>query len=338
MILESLIRREIHEQGPMPVSRFMELALYHPEHGYYSTRPVLGHDGDFITSPEMTQVFGELIALWCIDLWKQLGEPIPVQVIELGPGRGTMMMDMLRVFKQFPQFYGALTVSLVEASPHLKAQQQQALADHPLVNWFTMLSNVPNVGTHFIVANEFFDALPIQQFCLSDQHWVERRIGLATRNLVFMGSDPIRENCPAYQPIMTEITQRLAQNQGGALIIDYGDYTKGDRFGDTLQAVHQNRRAEVLTSIGNNDLSHHVNFAALIKLIDPPLVHQFSTQGEFLRGLGLKQRTEFLCQRSDPKTAYQLRTAAARLTSQSQMGNLFKVLSIINPDHQLSFK
>ncbi len=344
--LHSLILQEIKDKGSITVKRFMELALYHPEYGYYVSEKVLGKQGDYITAPELTQVFGELLALWFVDLWHRLGKPECVQLVELGPGRGLMMQDMLRIFKKFPDFFQNLDVYLMEVSSVLMAAQQAILKDER-VCWVTDLKDLPENKVTFFVANEFFDALPIEQYVENEGDWVERCItskdsvlvfDLSYSDLIRVSMDPrveheddkmIKETCPAYGYYMQEITRRLLKNRGGAIIIDYGDDVPVEsRVGDTLQALYQHKRTDVLENPGEQDLTHHVSFAALKHYIDPSLKTEMSTQSDFLFTLGLEQWVEKLCLNLDPENAAKLKIAVTRLVTPREMGRLFKVLII----------
>jgi NADH dehydrogenase [ubiquinone] 1 alpha subcomplex assembly factor 7 len=326
--LHSLIFQEIQDKGPMTVPRFMELALHHPDHGYYVSQKVLGKQGDFITASELTQVFGELLGLWFVDLWQKLGKPL-IQLAELGPGRGLMMQDMLRIFKKFPELYRNLKIYLIEVSPFLKSIQQDILKDEP-IEWITDLKNLPENRETFFIANEFFDALPIDQCVQKDNQWSQRYIDAKDGVFVFRDESlPIKEECPDYVPYMDEINQRLLKNKGGAIIIDYGDdVPKENRTGDTLQAIHHHKNANVLENPGEQDLTHHVSFAALKQYIDPSLKVMLSTQADFLLSLGIEEWVEKLCQSADATNAAKLKIAATRLIAPQEMGRLFKVLTI----------
>ncbi len=321
--LHSLILQEIQSTGLMTVQRFMELALYHPDHGYYASQKVLGREGDYITAPELTQVFGELLGLWFVDLWQRLGKPEHVQLVEMGPGRGLMMQDMLRIFKKFPEFYQCLDVYLMEVSPALKSTQQDLLKDER-VHWIADLKELPENCVTFFVANEFFDALPIEQYL---ENGVELRIDAKDGQLVFTNDMvSIKEKCPAYATYMSEINRRLLKDRGGALIIDYGDdVEEKNRVGDTLQALCRHKSTNVLENPGEQDLTHHVSFVALKEFMDPSLKTTLSTQGDFLMSLGLQEWVEKLCVNAD---AAKLKTAATRLIAPQEMGRLFKVLTI----------
>ncbi|RZI45527.1 class I SAM-dependent methyltransferase [Candidatus Finniella inopinata] len=319
---------------PLTVKQFIEHALYHPLNGYYMTHPVFGAAGDYTTAPEMTQIFGELLAIWHLNYFAKLPTPpSSIALIELGPGRGTLMADMLRVFQRFPKFYDLLKVYLIEISPALKNIQRQKLAGHP-VEWVQTLEDTSPSDVTFIIANEFFDALPIEQYVWIDEHWQTRQVGFVDGNLDFLGPKdvPIRQSCPDYDVYMQAINQRLKTSRGAAVMIDYGDDTDvGHIHGDTLQALHQHRPTSPFENIGHQDLSHAVDFGALKRQVDPILKTHLTTQRDFLLQLGLEQRLMALCQQAPPYEAMALKTAVARLVAPSAMGTLFKVLTIQTP-------
>ncbi|HQS47676.1 MAG TPA: SAM-dependent methyltransferase, partial [Xanthobacteraceae bacterium] len=250
------IKALIASEGPISLARYMDLCLGHPRHGYYMTRDPFGAAGDFITAPEISQMFGELLGLWVLAAWQQMGSPNPIHLVELGPGRGTLMADALRATRLLPGFADAVRVHLVEMSPVLRARQQATLANaaivHP-ISWHTRLEDVPD-GPVLVLANEFFDALPISQFIRSAAGWHERRIGLDAAGDLTFGVDPhparlvevlARHVPPPHPPgVLLErlespataaLATRLATQDGAALVIDYGHAQSG--FGDTLQAM-----------------------------------------------------------------------------------------------------
>lgn len=326
--LHFLITQEIKQKAPITVKRFMELALYHPLYGYYKSQTVLGRQGDYITAPELTQVFGELLALWMIDLWQRLGEPSSIQVVELGPGKGVMMQDVLRIVRKFPKFYQGLKVYLLETSSLLKSSQKDHLKDEH-VQWVEDLKEIPMGKVTFFLANEFFDALPIEQYVSVQNEWKPRLIDEKEGQFNFIEEGEIKEISEAYSAYMREINRRLLKDKGGALIIDYGDDFLKDRIGDTLQALHHHKYAAVLENPGEQDLTHHVSFAALKDYLDQKNLRiSLTTQGEFLQSLGLDLWVEKLCKGADRETIAKVKTAAARLIAPGEMGKLFKVLAV----------
>lgn len=350
--LEAEIRRRIAVAGPMPVSEYMALCLGHPEHGYYMTRDPLGVRGDFITAPEVSQMFGELIGLWLAAVWKQMGSPENVRIIELGPGRGTLMKDALRALQVLPGFREAIALHLVEISPALKAQQERTLENAPVpIFWHERLGDVPD-GPCIVVANEFFDALPVSQAVKRKDGWHERCVGIdAEDRLAFTEApDPI----PGFDRILPpavrtaansmifewradnaplELGRRIARNGGAALVIDYGHAESA--VGDTLQAVGRHAYADVLSSPGDVDLTAHVDFEALRRAVEAMGVNGFGPieQARLLQRLGIDTRAEKLKARAGDAGADSIEKALARLTGygRNEMGGLFKAIAFAHP-------
>lgn len=346
----------IERDGPLSVAQFMEEALGHPEFGYYTTRDPLGARGDFITAPEISQIFGELIGAWCADVWQSMGEPATFHLVELGPGRGTLMVDALRAARAAKGFHAAAHIHLIEMSPVLREKQHAALAGVSDCGgdpqWHRDLSQVP-AGPTLVIANEFFDALPVRQFQRILASWRERMVGLnETKDaLVFQLSEqpvkphfvpePLRnaadgawaETSPAGLRIMHTLADRLACHGGAALIIDYGHIKTAP--GETLQAVQDHRFADVLASPGEQDVTAHVDFAALGRIAENAgaKVHGPTTQGAFLNALGLPVRIRHLAAgaKTDMQSAAVI-SGAGRLVDSTQMGTLFKVLGVSAPD------
>lgn len=322
------IKAHINTHGFIDVESYIAMALYDPVHGYYATQAVIGREGDYITAPEISQAFGEVLALWFVNLWQEGGKGLPVRLVELGGGKGTLMADLLRTFRLFPAFNTALAqVVIVDKSPLLRAQQQATLTDARL-EWVEEISALaPFTGLTFVVANEFLDALPIQQYW---QNGDVRRITLdAHDNLMWEERDePIIEKCHGYTPILAGLNN-LLEGGGAALFIDYG-YHEGLPFkrGSSLQGMRAHCYAPVGEAPGKTDITHHVNFSHVMELIDPRYTTHLTTQGAFLNALGLWERTQRLCQQATPEEQNNLITAAARLTGPTHMGELFKVLTI----------
>lgn len=341
--LEALIRREIETDGPMRLDRYMALALGHPEHGYYMARPAIGSQGDFTTAPEVSQMFGEIVGAWLAHMWMEMGSPSPVALVELGPGRGTLMADIWRTFRSVPGIRAACRVHLVETSPRLRAAQEERLADVP-VNWHGDVSDLPDMPL-LLVANEFFDALPVRHLVRCDGAWRERRIALSEDRLAFVAGetvdlDPgpvfseaeegdIAEIRPAAREITEALGARLAAWPGAALIIDYGYPAPAP--GETLQALRGKRPADPLEAPGEADLTAHVDFSAIAAAAKASGAqpHGPLTQASFLTSLGIGLRAERLRQAGGD--AAELSTALERLTGVGAMGDLFKVLAVTSP-------
>lgn len=320
-----LIAERIQQNGVMPVADYMGLALGHPEHGYYMTQNPFGVDGDFTTSPEISQLFGEMIALWFIDLWEQAGKPPHVNFVELGAGRGTLSADILRITSK----YFSVSLHLVETSPRLRKIQGETLKKYKPV-FHDSLSDVPK-GFFFLVANEFFDALPIQQFCNIKGQWMERGVDYdAAKECLFFtltGNAPVFESSPLSISIIEEIAERIADEGGAALVVDYGHVDSS--FGDTLQAVAKHQYSNPLENVGEKDITAHVDFGALKRCVENQVdVSDVVTQGEFLLSLGIALRAEKLNATATEKQRVDINTAVQRLTHPSEMGQLFKVMAL----------
>lgn len=277
--LKARIVRHIRRQGPISVAAFMAMALHDPRAGYYARHDPLGRTGDFITAPEISQIFGELVGLWVADLWQRLGRPDPVVLAELGPGRGTLMADLLRAAATVPGFRRALRLYLIEASPLLRAEQQHRLAaaDPRFVDSIEALPPAPLL----LLANEFLDALPIRQLVRGHLEWGERLVGLDAEDRLAFVEGPespaltllvpaalralppgsIVEICPAAAALAAALGERFARSPGAALVIDYGYFPS--RPGPTLSALRHHQPVGVLDNPGDADLSAHVDFAAL---------------------------------------------------------------------------
>jgi len=350
--LEVEIRRIIAVDGPMPVATYMALCLGHPVHGYYATRDPFGGGGDFTTAPEISQMFGELIGLWAAAVWHEMGAPDGLALVELGPGRGTLMADALRAVRVMPAFRAALSVHLVETSPVLQHMQHERLAGSgsPVI-WHRHVAELTDAPM-IVIANEFFDALPIHQAVRAADGWHERMIGVGPDGaLAFaLHPDPIRgldamlpEELAA-APIgslyewrshedIVELARRLVRRGGVALVIDYGHAASA--AGETLQAVGRHAFADPLAAPGEVDLTAHVDFAALARAAEGAgaRVHGPIGQGEFLRRLGIETRAAALKAAATPTQAAEIDAALARLTGggRDAMGELFKALAIADP-------
>jgi len=343
--LEAEIRRIIETEGPMTVSYYMQLCLAHPRYGYYITRDPLGRKGDFTTAPEVSQMFGELIGAWAATVWRQMGSPARVNLIELGPGRGTLMADALRAAKAAGEFRSALSVHLVEIGPALRERQKRTLADVAPVQWHDSIEGIPE-GPAIVIANEFVDVLPVHQFVKDRDGWHLRVVGIVDGQLGFVVVPiPMSEAFNTESPDAPDgailelrdegptalLAERVVRHGGAALIIDYGHRTLG--FGDTLQAVRNHDYADPFSDPGEADLTTQVNFAELSIRAkrQGAAVHGALTQGEFLRRLGIVERAAQLKNNATPQQAANIDSGLARLTAPDQMGELFKVLAIADP-------
>ncbi|KQZ87265.1 ATP synthase subunit beta [Mesorhizobium sp. Root157] len=347
--LKQRIAELIGTLGPIPVSEYMALCLFDPREGYYTTREPFGAAGDFITAPEVSQMFGELIAVWLYQAWSAIGRPMPVTLAEIGPGRGTLMKDMLRTFERLdPAFFRNAAFAMIEASPRLAETQKQTLASMPAnVSWHESIVTLPP-NPLLIVGNELFDAVPIRQFVRKGVGWRERMVGLSDNDdLAFFSGvaslDPsllpedahdapegtIVEIAPARSALMDLVAARVAADGGAGLFIDYGHLEPG--VGDTLQAMKDHAYQDVLASPGEADLTAHVDFAALAETARAHgLSARLATQGDFLLTMGLLERAGRLGANADDAVRGKISGEVERLAGASQMGDLFKVLAILS--------
>lgn len=342
------IRDTIEKNGPLSVAGYMELALQHPDFGYYRHQDPLGRGGDFITAPEISQMFGEIIGLFCAETWRQMGRPSPFMLLELGPGRGTLLEDALRATAKISGFHTALNLYLLESNESLRASQREKLAVyHP--SYLEDLREMPKMPT-IAVANEFFDALPIRQFEKTDKGWCERMVISADNELMFVLSPPSpsfmllvpqsRRDAPIGTvhelslpglSIARRLTHQVMTQRGAVLIVDYG-YSVPSGHG-SLQAVSGHRFADVLERPGEVDLTAHVDFSALKHMAQSQNAAVFGPtgQGEFLAALGIEMRALQLKHRATPDGARAIDSALLRLCDPGQMGTLFKAMAITHP-------
>jgi NADH dehydrogenase [ubiquinone] 1 alpha subcomplex assembly factor 7 len=269
--LEKRIRDKINQKGHLSIDEYLDFCLYDPLEGYYNKKNIIGRNGDFITAPEISQIFGELIGLFLIAQWSYAGETSHLQIIEYGPGNGTLAYDILRIIKQIPVMRNiAISYHMIEKSPILCEKQKQTLAGYPDVFWHESLKDVPECQAYqFIIANEFFDALPIKQYTTADDRREERLIIIDphTKKLSFthLQKTMIYEDCYRYKPFIEDINEALSKTIGSVIIIDYGDLQE-NRLGDTLQGMQDHRYMSILENPGAVDISHHVNFKLLSDL------------------------------------------------------------------------
>jgi NADH dehydrogenase [ubiquinone] 1 alpha subcomplex assembly factor 7 len=339
----------IAQDGPITLERFMSLALGHPTLGYYMTRDPFGAGGDFVTAPEISQMFGELLGLWAQEAWRAAGAPAPAQLIELGPGRGTLMADVLRVARISPAFLYSMRVHLVETSPALQSAQRRMLAEFETsISWSADIASAPP-GPAIFLANEFFDALPVRHYVRTARGWSERLLGLdAGGALAFGVGEHIEPGLRVEAPegsiieigavgarLMGEIAARLVAQGGALLVVDYG-YTQ-TALGETLQAVARHAYVDPLEAPGEADLTAHVDFAALARAATAAgaRVQGPVTQGAFLRSLGLVERAEAVKKRATPQQREDIARATQRLAGagdhKREMGEVFKVMAVTHP-------
>lgn len=347
MSLRERLAREIALAGPLTVADYVTRCLHDPQDGYYATRPSIGATGDFITAPMVSQMFGELIGLWAVELWSRLGAPERVRLVEVGPGDGTLMADALRACRVAPAFLEAVDLVLIEPSPPLREAQARMLADsdvHP--RWASALDRIDTDAPVILIANEVLDCLPARQFVKTEDGWAERCVGVTDEGGLTFGLKTITGGFrrPAFEvePGQTiEISDQQAvfgreaatlvkAATGAALLIDYGRVRPGP--GDTLQALRRHRKVDPLDSPGEADLTQWADFPAVLEAA----VHAGAdvtgclSQGEFLRRLGIEARADRLKQ-GRPEAAPVIDRQLERLTAETQMGTLFKVCAVFSP-------
>ena len=351
--LLDVIREEIAHEGPISVERFMSLALSHPSLGYYMAHEPFGTGGDFTTAPEISQMFGELIGLWAADVWMGMGSPASVKLVEVGPGRGTLMADAWRAAAIVPGFREAMSIHLVETSDRLRTRQNETLAPFGQpITWHNAVEDVPE-GPAIFIANEFFDALPVRHYVKMEGGWCERRVGLNAEGELIFGvareiepyiaveapTGSILEIGAIGQRIMTTLAARIVSQGGALLAVDYG-YTQTS-LGETLQAVQDHQFVDILSEPGVADLTTHVDFSALARAARSTnaAVHGPVAQGDFLRRLGLHERASMLKAHATSEQTAAVDAAVQRLAgpgpqqgADPTMAELFKVIAVTPRD------
>jgi NADH dehydrogenase [ubiquinone] 1 alpha subcomplex assembly factor 7 len=345
MSLKNRLKAEIRAGGPIPISRFMSACLHDPQDGYYATRPRLGEDGDFITAPLVSQMFGELLGAWTVETWRRIGRPSRVLLVEAGPGDGTLIGDVLRTGRLDPEFLAAAELWLIETSAPLEAlQRQRLMAAGGSPSWAASLADLPGDAPMILLANEFLDCLPVRQFVRTAEGVAERAVGLGPAGELAFGLMPLPgEQLPADAPLgaVIEVSTaqldfagavgaRIAAQGGTALLIDYGR----DRAatGDTLQALHRHRKVDPLADPGGADLTVHADFPGVLRAAQARgAAGDILDQGEFLRRLGIEARAAALSQ-ARPDRAEAIARQLARLVDDDQMGRLFKAAVLYRAD------
>ncbi|PRY21823.1 SAM-dependent MidA family methyltransferase [Aliiruegeria haliotis] len=343
--LKQLLIQRIAATGPMTLADFMGECLLHPSFGYYTNETVFGRRGDFTTAPEISQMFGELLGLLLAQVWMDQGQP-SATLAEVGPGRGTLMSDVLQATRKVPGFAKAMQVHLVEASPQLRALQEEAVRGYG-ARWHNALSDLPDAPL-FLLANEFLDALPVRQFRRDGTGWRECLVHAEGADLRFAFSEivdvpaiahrlvdtqpgEIVEFCPALSAAIGEISRRIARHGGLAVIIDYGDWRSR---GDTFQAVQSHQPVDPLLAPGQADLTAHVDFEAVARAaaMAGATTSRMTSQGVLLERLGITARAQQIAERLPDKEALDSHIAAhQRLTHPQEMGSLFKTIAIYRP-------
>lgn len=339
--LKEFILDYIARSGPMDIATFMAYSLGHPKYGYYMSRQPFGVEGDFTTAPEVSQMFGEILAGWIIDTWMKMGSP-DFYLVEGGPGRGTLMADILRATRKVPGFHEAAHIHLIETSSMLQKKQQEVLSDYK-VTWHSSLDHLPYDKRFIFIANELLDALPIRQLQKTDDGWKEVVIYNKDSALVLGHRDfptpvmfdapigAVYEFSPARDAFTRQLCQMVKSQKGAALLIDYG--TENPEFGVSLHAIHQHKRVGILEVVSDVDLSANVNFSDIKAIAAEEGIPVFGAipQGQFLKNLGIEARAGFLSSRN-PAEADNLQKALQRLTSSDEMGALFKVIGLTHDE------
>ncbi len=339
MSLAERLAAEIRQSGPMTVAQFMTACLHDPRDGYYATRPALGAGGDFITAPLISQMFGELIGLWMASAWQALGAPQRFALVEMGPGDGTLMSDLLRAARVQPGFLEAAEVWLVETSEPLMALQRDRLGE--AVRWARSLDDVPGGRPLLLVANELLDCLPARQFVKTAAGWTEQVVGLSPDGRLAFGRVPAPAPVPdARDGAVVEVSgaqaalglalgERVARDTGAALLIDYGRDAPG--FGDTLQALRRHEKVDPLTCPGEADLTVWADFPRVMAAAQQGGANAaILTQATFLARMGVGARAEALV-RARPDRASSIGRQLQRLVGADEMGELFKVCCLSSP-------
>jgi len=364
--LEQELITQIQTRGPITVAQFIRHVLTHPAYGYYMKRDVFGTRGDFTTSPEISQMFGELIGIWTITVWEQMGRPDKINIVEIGPGRGTLMMDLLRTARQFKAFHKAISVHLVEISPALREVQARTItgkqysAESPMtmndglstIQWHSSFQDVPK-GPSIIVAQELFDCLPVHQFEYTNQGWRERLVdidtsegphhfrfaltpGASVASTMLLKEIPSAhvgdtiEISPDAQLLAENIASFVGENGGGALLVDYGEERA---LSQSLKTIRGHSFKHIFESVGTSDISCSVDFAALkvaASKFKTAKTYGTVTQGAFLRQMGIDARYGALVAGANPTQAEELKSGYQRLIDPKEMGTTYKVMSIMN--------
>ena len=341
--LKDRIVKHIKTSGPLPLAEYMHWCMADPKDGYYANQEAIGAKGDFITAPEISQMFGEMIGIWAVETWETLGSPSQFNLVELGPGKGTLMSDLLRIGNAVPAFLEAAEVQMIETSERLVEIQKQTLSEHENINWLKSIKEIPEQPT-IVIANEFLDVLPIRQYIKTGNEWREHAVSINQQDELIwtLGAELIEkdslpenaENQPdgaifeistIREAFIANTSEQLKANKGAALFIDYGHGKTA--FGDTLQAMRAHGFADILSEPGLADLTSHIDFDVLSKVASEAGmdVKPLAKQGEFLLSKGLIERAGQLGQEQSPEIQELLTQQAERLALPDEMGELFKV-------------
>jgi NADH dehydrogenase [ubiquinone] 1 alpha subcomplex assembly factor 7 len=355
--LASRIRRAIAATGPISLAEYMHICLADPQGGYYARKPAIGAKGDFVTAPHVSQMFGELIGIWCASVWLALGSPRRFSLVEAGPGHGTMMVDLLRAGKTVPGFADAAQVMLIETSPAMIEIQADNLNHAGRdAHWISSLDAL-ETSPIILVANEFLDALPVRQFVRTESAWLERCVDaeadgrlkwayaarIADSSILPAGASAapvgsVFEYAPARNAWVSQLATLLTEGTGAALLVDYG--YAGNSFGDTFQAVQEHDFADPLAAPGEADLTAHVDFAAAgaAAAAAGAAISPVVTQGHFLGAMGLAGRATRLAEGKAPAVQRQIAADAQRLANPAEMGEIFKLIALSDRESIMQFQ
>ena len=331
----------------IPLDKFINYCLYDKNIGYYMTKNPFGPSGDFITSPNISRLFSEMIAIWVVSFWHTLGCPKKFNLIELGAGNGEMMKVMIESFKRFPNFLESCNIIIHEKSPQL-IKKQKIIINFRNVKWVKNLVKLNNLPSIFL-ANEFFDAIPIKQFFKKNNNWYERYIKIISKkkcnfvqkqfnisklNKKFNFEISKKQNFIEYSPLglkyLKNILRIIKKNHGGLLIIDYGYF--GKKMKSTLKAIHKKKHSQVLENIGETDITHNINYFIFDKIVKnfEDLSVNYTTQKKFLTKMGIHQRAEIMSRNKKFSDKAEIFYRLKRLTNENEMGELFKVMLVKN--------
>ncbi len=329
------------------LDKFIDYCLYDKKDGYYMTKNVFGIKGDFVTAPNISRLYSEMIAIWTLSFWESLGRPKKFNLIELGAGNGEMMKIMIESFKKFPSFLKSCNIIIHEKSPKLILIQKKRI-QFKKIRWIKNLKSLNKLPNIFL-ANEFFDAMPVKQFLKEESHWYERIIRGSDKNNLTFGKKKINnknlkkklnlniintQNFIEYSPLgmryLKKIMNIIHKNKGGLLMIDYGFYSK--KFKNTLKAIHNKNHSNILKNIGKSDITHNINFYLFEKVVKnfKNLTNNYTTQKKFLTNLGIFHRAEIISKNKTFTEKADIFYRLKRLTDKNQMGDLFKVMLIKN--------
>lgn len=329
--IAKILKEKIRTNGPISVAEFMETCLYHKEHGYYMKQNPFGKEGDFVTAPEISQIFGEMIGAWVADTWIKMGKPNTWQLVEAGPGNGTLMKDILRTLQYaLPECYENARINLLEISPMLKIKQRETLSNHH-ISWASSIEDISFDLPTIVIGNEILDAFPVRQFTYkSDGLYQENLVTYKNDQFSWVKSDKTKElnlsgevieTSDAMESFLCKLKDKLTN--GVALFIDYGDHATGE----SLQAIASNKKVNIFHKPGESDLTAHVNFDNVRRVLGHDRTSIAEPMGQFLNSIGLPMRAAALLERADEKQKQDIEQASFRLMHPEQMGEMFKVIA-----------